>query len=164
MKCSGAIENTICYQVTLVVMASHDQKLYWSSFQLSWPEKCIGAIDGAINIMLWWHWHQGIPSLRKSCWTTIQVCWPKKCIVPLMMLLALCHAGANGLTWPKRHVTYHFSCLFIRNTMIPLMMLLASYETYTYPIGIMWHKYQWHHLLPMPVAIVSHDQKKPHYI
>ena len=39
------------------------------------------------------------------------------------------------------------------------MMLLASFGTDNDLNGIMWHQHQRQHMMPVPVAIVSHDQK-----
>ena len=44
-------------------------------------------------------------------------------------------------------------------TMMPFLMLLASHDTNSTPIGIIWHLHQWYNMIPMPVAIVSHNQK-----
>ena len=35
-------------------------------------------------------------------------------MVPFMMLLALCGAGANGFTLPKETFAYHFICIYLR--------------------------------------------------
>ena len=47
------------------------------------------------------------------------------------MPLVSCDADAsiNGVTWPKGHVAPHFSCLDVRNAMLPLMMQSASCDT-----------------------------------
>ena len=68
-----AIDNAIWHQVTLVAIVSHDKKSYCTSFQLSWPGKCNGSINDAINIMWCWHWYQG------HHMTVFQLSWPKKC-------------------------------------------------------------------------------------
>ena len=48
---NGTIDIAILYQVTVVPMASHDQKCHCTSIQLSWPGKCNVSIDDAISIM-----------------------------------------------------------------------------------------------------------------
>ena len=84
----------------------------------------------------------------------------RNALVPLVMLLALCGARAYGVTWKKRDIAYHCNCLYLRKIMIPFMMLLVSCDTDNEPSGIMWQQHQWHHMMPIPVAIVSWDQKK----
>ena len=42
---------------------------------------------------------------------------------------------------------------------MPFIMLLASSNTDTDPNGIMWHQHQLHHMMAVPVAIMSHDHK-----
>ena len=44
----------------------------------------------------------------------------------------------------KRHVALHFDCLYLRNTIMPFMMLLTSCYTDSDP--------KWHHVTPIPVA------------
>ena len=63
--------------------------------------------------------------------------------VLLMMLLALCDAGANDVTWQKRHVAYHFIWLPEENN-------VSIYDA----AGIIWHWSQWHHVTPTPMAII----------
>ena len=58
--------------------------------------------------------------------TTISNCLDQRnVIVPLMMLLALYDAGANGVTRSKRYAAYPFICLYLRKTVIALMVMLA---------------------------------------
>ena len=60
----------------------------------------------------------------------------------------------------KRDVVHIiFSCLYLKKTVMPFMMLLASCNTDTDPSGIMWHQHQWYHLMPMLVAVMSHGEK-----
>ena len=42
---------------------------------------------------------------------------------------------------------------------MPFLMLLASCDSDSDLNGIMQHQQWWHHMMQMPVAIVSHDQK-----
>ena len=53
-------------------------------------------------------------------------------MVPLVTPLALCDTDANKnhITCPKSNPAPNFSCLNLRNTVVPLMMLLGSYDTH----------------------------------
>ena len=42
---------------------------------------------------------------------------------------------------------------------MPFMILLASGDPYTDPNGIICHQHQWHHMMPMRVAIMSQGPK-----
>ena len=91
------------------VLASHDLSITWCQhhFQVcQWSEK----------VML--HFMSIFVDLRNT-------------VVSSMMTLALHYTDAitNGITWPKSHVTLHFSCLYLRNAMVQLRMLLEVYDT-----------------------------------
>ena len=80
------------------------------------------------------------------------------------MLFASCDADAsvNGIIWPEN--SYYTSLLssWPKNIMMPFMMHLASHDTDTDVNCILWHQYyQCHHVMPVAVAIVSHEEIKP---
>ena len=60
--------------------------------------------------------------------------------------------SANGITWPKSHVTPHFDYPYLRNAMVLLAMLLVLCDANTSAICVMCV------MLPS-VPMVSHDQK-----
>ena len=60
-------------------------------------------------------------------------------VVPLIMPSASCDdIGANGVTWSKCFIAPHFHYLDLTNTLVPFSVLLMN---------------------PMPVPVVSHDQR-----
>ena len=65
---------------------------------------------------------------------------------PLMTPSALCYANgtANGVTWQKGHIAPHFNHFAWRNTVVPSMMPLVSYDA---------------NMMLMSMPIVSHDPK-----
>ena len=87
----------------------------------------------------------------------IHVAWHFTCLslrnamVSLLMLLALCDAGANVVKWPKETHSISFQLS------LPKEDSDAIYDD----VDIIWHWY-WsplHCMMPTPVAVVSHDQK-----
>ena len=52
-------------------------------------------------------------------------------MVPFLILLAECDtdASADGIKFPKNHITPHFICLDPRNAMVPLTKLIILCET-----------------------------------
>ena len=144
----------------LVPIVSHDQKSCYTSFQLFWPKKWMVPLTVLFYIRWqWFQWHQ----------MTKEVITPHfdyhdlgNAVVPLMPS-ASCDAdtGTNNITWPRSHVAPYLNCLDLEKAMMTLMMLLALCGTVSDPSGIMWHQHQWHHVMQMPVAVVSHYQKSP---
>ena len=53
----------------------------------------------------------------------------------LTLMPVVCDADANGITRQKSHDAANFSCLTIRNAVVPLMML-ATYDTDASASGI----------------------------
>ena len=50
-------------------------------------------------------------------------------IYGLTLPLVSCDADGHGITWPKSHVTLHFSCLDVRNAIVLLIMPLVLHDT-----------------------------------
>ena len=119
-KWNGYIENAIGIMWSEwmpVPMVPHGQKCHrTSSFWSSWPKKCNGTTDHAVSIP--WCWHQ----------------WQWHHVTPMPM------ASHDQ----KRYVAPDFSCLMLRNAMIPLMMLLESFDTDTWASYIKWQKVKLH--------------------
>ena len=67
-----------------------------TSFWISWPKECDGAINDvntAVNGVTW---------LGSHAWLHFNHLDLRNTIVPLMMQWAFCNAGTSGITWPKK--------------------------------------------------------------
>ena len=120
---------------------------------ISLPKQCIGAIDDTFGIM--WSPHQckwNYITKKKSRYTAFLSSWPKECNN------GIGDACTNCSIWTKKSFAPHFNNPDLRNTIVLLMLLCTSCDTDTDASGIMWYQHQWHYLMPMPAAIVSHDQ------
>ena len=135
------------------------KKSYFTSFWLTWPRKWIVLLMMQSALSDADTGTSGITWPRKSCCTSFQLSWLKKCNGVL--------DDAVGIMWwwskwchmtKKCHIAY-ISIVHLRKTMLQFIMLLASCDTDTDPNGIMWHQHQWFHMVPMPLAVVSHSQK-----
>ena len=128
-----------------------------TSFQSSGKKECSSIIDSVVSIMWCWHWHQWhhinkshVPPhftcldlwnamvalilsstsydaqckcqwhhiTKMSCCTICWSSWPKVCNGVI----------DDSLHWPKNFVAPHFTCLYLRNAMAPLMTLLTSLD------------------------------------
>ena len=98
-------------------------------------------------------------------------------MVPLMMPLASCYTDAHGIIWPKNSCCISFQlswpmefsgaivvmwcqCLgqlyyMTKTVMVHLILIILTWGIELYH----WQCHQ-HHKMPMPVPVVSHDQKK----
>ena len=128
-------------------------------FQLSWTNKCSGAIDNATGTTCcwcWW-WHMTEMSCKTLFWlsqpteqngvidtgTDVTWCWWShfvyhydhldwmNALVLLMTLLATLKPKANtrGVTWPKGHFVPHLDHIDLMNAVVLLMIPLASHDT-----------------------------------
>ena len=101
--------------------------------QLSWPRECNGAIYYTVAIT--WQW--------------CHCCH---------MMLTLAPMVSHD---EKDQISSHSNCPDIRNTMVPLMILSASCDANFTTSGVTWHQHrcQWHPVMSIPAAMLSHDQK-----
>ena len=142
----------------------------WTSFWLSWLNKCSGATDDAISITWWWCWYQWHHMTKKVMFISFWSSGPKSGMVPLMTLLAWCDSDTSIISfpWPKdewchwqycRHhetltaVSQHYMTktfyytflhnLDLMNTVLLLTMALASHHTDASANSVKWLK-KWH--------------------
>ena len=170
------------------------KRLFYTSFKLSWLKECSGAIDCVLGTTWCWHWCQWHQMIKKVILhlSLIVLTWEIQWFhwwsyhqhVVLTLVLMAYHDQ-----WSP--VAPHFSFLDLRNavvaliccwhcavllpvvwhdqkrqvafiTMMSFMIMLTPCNTD--PSYILWHQHQWYHMMPMPVAVVSHDPQKPCYI
>ena len=80
-------------------VVSHDKKVMCTSFQLSWPTECNGAIIDAFIVTWYWcqcQWHH---MTKKSCCTSFLSSQPKE----WNSAIYDASTGASDITWPKSH-------------------------------------------------------------
>ena len=97
----------------------------------------------------------------------------------IMILLALHVANAYDVTGPKSHIAPHLKHLDLRNSVLPIMMPLASPDASDNAKGVTWQKKSscpsvwlsdvrihwyhlclcWHDVIPMLMPMTSHDEK-----
>ena len=150
---NDAIENAIWHQVTLVSMTLHDPQSH-----IAPHFNCLQQGSAMVLFLL--------PSASYDTDTeTNGITWPRKsCFIPFQL-----SSQGNICCWrqwfymTKRHVTYHFSCLYLMETVMPFMMLLASCDTDPNPNGILCHQHQWHHWCQCNLQL-CHMTKRPCYI
>ena len=189
------------------------KKSFCTSFWLSGHTECNGSIDNAVSVMWCQCWCQWCHMTQSHVAIHFDHLDLRNAWVPLASHDA--YGSANGMTSPKKscsphfncpdlrityvhwhhmmpnsmikksHVAPHFNCLYLRNGMVPLMMLSVYCDTDASTSGVTWPK---HHVAPhfncptfrnvmvslimqlvspnaMPVpAAVSHDQKVIYYL
>ena len=129
-------------------------KSHCSTFDLSWPGKCNGSTDDAINIMWCWHYINAPHDQETHVAPHFNFLELRNVMVPLVMLLVSCDTDLNGITWhqhqwhhtmpmpvsqdKKSHVTSNFDCLDLRNVTVTLRMLTASCDANTNANGMTW--------------------------
>ena len=155
--------SVLCNAYASTIRIIWPKKWCSTSFQMSWPNKCSGAIYDTIGIM--WMRADDMTKAKKSYCTSYWCSRAIKCsyaidnaigyhmmpmllpnvshdteVVVLMMPLASHDGddGANGITWSKSHVVSNFDHLDVTNAMLPLMTLFIMWH---------WHQYQWHHMI-----------------
>ena len=179
------------------------KKSWCTPFLLSWPKKWIGAIYDTFGIIWGWHQCQWCHMTKTSfCISHFDNFDLKNAVMSLMMLLMLHNCNTNavashdtntnaiGIMWcqcwcqwhhtrKKNYVEPHLNCLSLRTALVPLMILLASYDIYYHANDIKWWKshvtsdfnwldlrnavvpfcMHWHGLMPRPVPQASFEQK-----
>ena len=115
----------------MMPMASYKKVM----FQLSWPKECSGAIGNASAST------NGVTWLNKSCCALFQSSWSKECISAI--------DDTTGIAW----------CWWQWHDMTKKVMLHLILIVLTK--GMQWCHWQscWHHVTPVAMPVVSHDQK-----
>ena len=126
-----------------------------TSFQLPWPKECSGAIDSTIGLV-----PMVVPMMSKkqkmSCCNPFWSSWSKECNGAIADVVHIIWCWCQWHQMTKSHATPYFNCLNMRNAVIPLLKLLASYDS-AIGITLSWHHCQYHHMTPMPMALCDTD-------
>ena len=125
-ECNATIDDPIGIMWCLYQWCYLTKKWWCASFQLSWPKACNGTIDKATNITCcqyqWCH------MTKMSCCTSFLLSWCKEYNGAIDSVLDIMWYQKEWCHMIKSHVTPLFNCHDLGNSMVQLIMLLASHK------------------------------------